>query len=181
MGFMNAWKPLLIVVPAGLVLGAVGGHLAKPVMTQHASDEAWQAMFETRAEHYGSSGAYPPQPQYQQAYVGGYSYAPFADDQDIPWSPPEPDAWIYSDASLPTVAELDARQAALLADPNVEFAVSPPGDQVEQAAEQAQAAAADASQAQPQGHPKTVDFASAAPMVVGPEPRTADGKLPAIW
>jgi hypothetical protein len=60
---------------------------------------------------------------------------------------------------VPTIAELDARQAALLADPEIEFAVSPPNEL----------------------DPPDVAQGTTPLTNVSPEPRTADGKLPAIW
>lgn len=154
---MRAWKALLLIVPAGVALGAVGGNLARPVMTQPAA-EPWQARFETRAERYGAVQSYPELPQGPPAYVGGYSYPP--DTSDGPRDDGD-GGWAYADAPLPTIAELDARQAELLADPDVEFAVSPP------------------EPIGPVAHPAPGTAAQVADL--GPEPRTADGKLPAIW
>jgi hypothetical protein len=161
---MQVWKALVLIVPAGLALGMIGGNLANPVMQQRAA-EPWQSSFETRAQRYGSAQSYPALPEGSIAYVGGYSYPP-----DTRASPPDYDSgdWTYADAGLPTIAELDARQAELLADPDVEFAVSPP-DETEQLADAAPGAAGLPAQA------------ALAPADLGPEPRTADGKLPAIW
>jgi hypothetical protein len=154
---MRLWKPLALIVPAGLVLGTIGGKLAHPVMQQRAV-EPWQSIFGARAQQYGSAD-YPVQPEGPMTYVGGYSYAPDVGE----WSRPYDEAdWTYADVPLPTVAELDARQAELLADPDVEFAVSPPAGDAGPAAED----------------PPQVALA---PADVGPEPRTADGGLPAIW
>jgi hypothetical protein len=147
---MQVWKPLALIVPAGLLLGMVGGHLARPIMPERAI-EPWRSGAE-QAE----PADYPALAPSPMPYAGGYSYPP--DTGVEAWDPGQ-DRWAYADIPLPTIAELDARQAALLADPEVEFAVSPPGE----------LARADAAQARV---PPT-DF--------GPEPRTADGKLPAIW
>lgn len=159
---MQLWKPLALIVPAGLVLGMIGGHLARPEMQVRAGEPS-QRMFETRAQRYGSAESYPAQP----AYVGGYSYPPYLSapttDRSQPYGGPD---WTYADEPLPTIAELDARQAALLADPDVEFAVSPPGDEPKPAAE---------------GAPQPATQVALAPADGSPEPRTADGKLPAIW
>jgi hypothetical protein len=159
---MELWKPLVLIVPAGLVLGMIGGQLARPVMQQRAA-EPWPSIFGARAEHDGAAD-YPVQPEGPMTYVGGYSYPPATSD----WSSQDDSGqWAYADVPLPTVAELDARQAELLADPDVEFAVSPPSArEIEQAAEQR-------SEPAPQ--------VALAPADVGPEPRTAEGELPAIW
>jgi hypothetical protein len=170
---MPFWKPLLAIAPAGLVLGMIGGHLARPEMTQRISGEPWQPMFQSRN---GQPAAYPAQPQGELAYVGGYSYPPYLATTNADWSPPAEDKWSPADAPLPTLAQLDARQAALLADPDVEFAVRPPSEEVEGAADAAQATAGDAVR-QPE---QAQALASAEPPEVGPEPHKADGE-PAIW
>jgi hypothetical protein len=72
----------------------------------------------------------------------------------------------YSDAPLPSVDSLDARQAELLADPAVEFATSPPANEIEQGTEDTSAPAAQMA----------VGSTDAAP-----EPPSPDGSLPAIW
>jgi hypothetical protein len=154
---MQLWKPLALIVPAGRARGMIGGKLAHPVMQQRAI-EPWQSIFGGRTQQYGSAD-YPVQPEGPVTYVGGYSYAPDVGE----WSRPYDEAdWTHADVPLPTVAELDARQAELLADPDVEFAVSPPAGDAGPAAED----------------PPQVAIA---PADVGPEPRTADGGLPAIW
>ena len=158
---MELWKPLALIVPAGLVLGMIGGHLARPVIQERAV-EPWQSIFGTRAQQYGSTD-YPVQPQGPMTYVGGFSYPPDTNDWSRPYH--EPDR-AYASVPLPTIAELDARQAELLADPDVEFAVSPPAHDPEPGVEDGQWPA---------------QAAAFAPADVGREPRTADGKLPAIW
>ena len=174
------WKPMLMIVPAGLALGMIGGNLAHPVMQQRPGDAAVQALFQTRADRYGLSSSYPEQPQGDLPYVGGYSYAPtWARNSLQGWSPPYDDReWAYSDLPLPKVAELDARQAALLADPEVEFGARPPMDNVDEAADAAQPAVDDTAQLPPE--PRATDVTSAAPVESGPEPSSADGQ-PAIW
>jgi len=176
---MPLWKPLLLIVPAGLVLGIIGGNLAKPVLNQRESDGALQAMFQTRAERYGlhsSASAQAMSPTYND---GGYSYVPdWVSRVNANWSPPHEDAWSYSYAAapLPTVAQLDSRQAALLADPDQQFAVHQPAEASE-AADVARAEATDAAPPQASGS----SIAMAGESVPGsPEPRTADGE-PAIW
>jgi hypothetical protein len=147
---MQVWKPLVLIVPAGLLLGMVGGHLARPVMPERAV-EPWRSGAE-QAE----PADYPALAPSPMPYAGGYSYPP--DTGAEAWNPGQ-DRWAYADIPLPTIAELDARQTALLADPEVEFAVSPPDE----------LARADTARAR------------IPPTDLGPEPRTADGKLPAIW
>jgi hypothetical protein len=164
------WKPLLIVVPAGLVLGSIGGHWARPVMTQRAGDSAAQSMFQTRADRYGRSGAYPKQAEGPVPYDGGYSYAPdWAVQAASTWTPPDYDH--YADAPLPTLAQLDAHQAALLADPEVQFRSAAPGQP-------------DGDQPQAQDLSGTTGGEAppaSAQVALGPEPRTDGGALPPIW
>jgi len=181
---MPLWKPLLVILPAGLALGAVGGHLARPEMQQRAVDGPWPSIFQARADREGSSSGYPAQPQDGLAYVGGYSYPPYLARTDAGWSPPAED-WASAERPLPTLAELDARQAALLADPDLEFAVHPPAQEADPAAGPAQATADGAlpltgQQPGPQSAQPRSQVASAEPTEVGPEPRKADGE-PAIW
>ena len=161
---MQAWKVALMILPPALVLGMIGGNLARPVMRERADDPS-QAMSAARGQA-ESVAPYPVQPEGPTDYVGGYSYAPGpARDDSARWSPPAADAaWSHADEPLPTVARLDARQAALLADPDVEFAVSPSERGAEQPAQSAPAAAE-----------------TPAPPETGPEPRTPDGQLPGIW
>jgi hypothetical protein len=171
---MRLWQRLLLIVPAGLLLGMAGGQFAQPVMTQRLGDEPWQSMFQTRADRDGASSDYPTQPEGPMTYDGGYSYAPAWASHDD-WSPP--DYYHYSDVPLPTLAELDARQAALLADPEKQFASTPPPEAVEQAADDAEAAA---DQARQSATVPAASVAAADPAELAPEPHTADGQ-PAIW
>lgn len=170
---MAWWKPLLIVLPAGMALGVLGGHFARPVMTQRAVGDQEQAMFQTRAERYGVSAPDAVQSEGGSGYVGGYSYPPVSTPANAGWAPPH--EYAYADLPLPSLAQLDARQAALLADPDVQYAVPRPGS-VEQAAE----AGDDAGAASRAAQPATGAVASAADLPLPPEPRKADGE-PAIW
>jgi hypothetical protein len=176
---MPLWKPLLLLAPVGLVLGMIGGNLAKPVVNQRESDGALQAMFQTRAERYGLDSSSPAQAASPTYYDGGYSFVPdWATRSNANWSPPTEDAWSYSYAAapLPTLAQLDARQAALLADPDKQFAVHQPVEASE-APDVAPAATTDAKPPQANGD----SIAMAGESVPGsPEPRRADGE-PAIW
>ena len=81
-----------------------------------------------------------------------------------------------ADVPPPTVAQLDARQAALLADPDTKSADPSPAKSNEQVAKAAQTQVPEQSP-----HPETVDIASAAPFPTNAEPSTPDGQLPAIW
>jgi hypothetical protein len=157
---MQLWKPMALIVPAGLVLGMVGGKLAHPVIQERAV-EPWQSIFGSRTQQ-GGSASFPVQPDEPMAYVGGYSYPPDADGRSGSYDTTD---WTYAAVPLPTVAQLDARQAELLADPDVEFAVAGPTHQAEPAAEDL---------AQP------AEQVALAPSDAGPEPRTPDGQ-PAIW
>lgn len=170
---MQVWQRLLIIVPAGLVLGMIGGNLARPEMVERAVDTPWQAMFQGRADRDGGSPEYSAQPQGDLAYVGGYSYAPGYATQGTGWTPPSEDRLAYGNAPLPTIDQLDARQAALLADPEVEFAVHP-------GSEDAVAPHGAAEGLVQPADPPDAQIASAEPLVTGPEPSKADGE-PAIW
>lgn len=170
------WKPLLIIAPAGLLLGTIGGQLAKPVILQRAQDAPWQSMFQSRAERYGTSGQYPAQPEGPMVYDGGYSYAPDFADTPADWTPP--DYYRFADVPLPTIAELDARQAALLADPEAQFA-SRSADAAFGIALDAQGTRADGLPPSPA--PDDAPPAATEQVALGPEPRTDGGALPAIW
>ncbi|HSQ96695.1 MAG TPA: hypothetical protein VLM18_11445 [Croceibacterium sp.] len=163
---MQAWKPLVVIVSAGLILGMVSGELTRPVMAQRVTDKPWPSMLQARSDRKGQSPDYPDQQQDGQGYVGGYSFAPVVRATNARWTPPHEDRWAYADAPLPTVAQLDARQAALLANPEVEFAVHRPAKQSEPPSETA---------AEPQ------DGEGQSPPSFTPEPSTPDGQLPAVW
>lgn len=193
---MQAWKPLLIIVPTGLLLGVVGGHYAQPVMTQKADDGSLQASFETRAQRYGT--AEQAQPQDATYYSGGYSYPPYLDDRMMEgdreitgWQGPSFAGWpAYEPAPLPSAEELEAQVAARNAALDQRAWVqSGAGADDNSATEAAADGAADAgtnpNEASPSpadsatvGGPKVVVLSPSAPSA---EPRTADGNLPAIW
>jgi hypothetical protein len=163
---MPLWKPLLIVLPAAIGLGIVGSHFARPVMVQRSSADPAQAMLQTRSDGDGLAVAYPDPSAGGSSYVGGYSYPPGEGAPDAGWAPPH--EYVYTDGPLPSLDELDARQAALLADPDVEFAVAPPAT-LEQAPPDGRAGEA--------GRPESLVVAA---LETAPEPRKADGE-PAIW
>jgi hypothetical protein len=159
---MKLWQRLLIILPAGLVLGMVGSRFAQPVLNQRAGDRSSQATLQTTADRGDAQSSYPVQPEATTAYGGDYGHAPAWAAADN-WSG---DQTPYSDASTPTIGELDARQAELLADPEQQFATAPAPDPVARAAR---------SVSQP-----PANIADADPADLSPEPRKADGE-PAIW
>lgn len=177
---MYLWKPLLAILPAGLALGAVGGHMAKPVLTQRVGDEPWQAMFQSRGTSTGTHDAYQPPIEGPMNYDGGLSYAPgwakYDDNVGVPL--PGENTFAYYDTKLPTVAELDVHQAALLADPDKQYTSQQARDQDALARDDVQLAAAGPPQAS--DGPKVVTFPTASAADSAPEPSRADGE-PAIW
>jgi hypothetical protein len=155
-----------------MMLGTVGGQLVRPVPVDRASNGPWETMLQSRAERSGSPAAYVPQTEGPMTYNGGYSYAPeMTDALAIKWA--APDYYHYPDVPLPTVAELDARQAALLADPELQFR-SRAADDLAQDYASAVAQAAPKPDAAPA--PSTSEQ-----LALAPEPRTDSGALPAIW
>lgn len=170
---MELWKALVLLAPAGLALGAVGGHMARPVLAQRVSDDdPVQAMFARRADRYSSASDYPRQIEGPMDYVGGYSYAPDESARlRADWTPP--DYYHFPDMPLPTIAELEARQAALLADPEKQFAVEPPSTGA-----YAVAGEGNADERVVQG--ESLLRGTAGTAGANPEPRTADGTR-ALW
>jgi hypothetical protein len=167
------WKPLLIIAPAGLMLGTIGGQMAKPVMLQRTGDDPVQAMFQSRANLYGHANSYPAQTEGPMTYDGGYSYAPDYADTAAGWT--APDYYHFADVPLPTSAQLDAHDAALLADPEVQYR-SYPAETLASETEETTSPVQDGWQ------PGVEPSASGSGQVaLAPEPRTDDGALPAIW
>jgi hypothetical protein len=156
---MKLWQRLLIIVPAGFVLGMVGSRFAQPVMNQRVGDRPSQAALQTTADRDGAPSGYPARTDGATAYEGGYGPAPAWAARGDGAAGQTP----YSDVSMPTLAELDARQAELLANPEQEFATAATPD-----------AAARSASAPP------TSIADADPADLSPEPRKADGE-PAIW
>jgi hypothetical protein len=200
---VQAWKPLLLIVPAGLLLGAIGGNYARPVLTKRADDGSLQAMFETRSQRYGAP-ATQAAPEDATYYSGGYSYPPYLDnrmlggDREITgWQGPSFADWPeYQPAPLPSAAEPEAQVAARDAALDQRALGSATAGTEDQTAAQAAAATAAnvAANADAQSlpdrtdgedvamGPKVVIVSSTDPSAAPPsEPRTADGKLPAIW
>ena len=184
---MQAWKPLLIIIPAGLVLGAVGGQYARPQLIERATDPSLQALFESRAQRYGGDSA-QPQLRNEVYYAGQYSYPPYLDDRMMGgdreitgWQGPTFSDWPeYKPAPMPSVAQLQAqvaaRDAALGRRAWGGYDEAPEDVSGAEAASQAAAnAAASAAQAQPSAANNPAVAAN------GEEPRTPDGDLPAIW
>ncbi len=194
---MQMWKPLLIIVPAGLMLGAIGGHYARPVMKQRAGDDPWQQTFGRRAQRDGAVARPDDRTvSYNAYYAGGPSYPPPAADDDraiAGWQGPDFRNWPdYKPEPMPTIEQLEAevarRDTALdrqaMADGETVAGETPPAD----ADTRASGDAADVDP-KPQtyggqiaGHPQVVTMPrSSSPATTTPEPRTAGGKLPAIW
>jgi hypothetical protein len=197
---VQAWKPLLLIVPAGLLLGALGGQYARPVMTQRPDDGLLQSLLGTRGERSGAAAA-EAAPDDASYYSGEYSYPPYLDDrmggQDreiTGWQGPSFAGWPeYKPAPMPSVAQLEAevaaRDAALGQRASGEYRE---GRDDESAAEAAADAAGDAAaNAADQARSTSIDSQSSAedakdsppasPAAPSAEPRTADGNLPAIW
>jgi len=198
---MKAWERLLIIIPAGLALGAVGGHLASPVLVQRGDDGSWRTMFETRAQRYGTT---TPQAPLTDAtyYSDSYSYPPYLDDTAddsrsiTGWQGPSFDNWPgYTPAPMPTIAELKAQVAArnaVIASEAMSAADALPNDEAAddlaaKGAGEAVSSDDDAPPTESDGamdtpHPKIVVFprATAAPAVASAEPPAADG-TPALW
>jgi hypothetical protein len=199
---VQAWKPLLIVIPAGLLLGAIGGQYARPVMTQHP-DASLEALFESREQRYGTDTA-RAQPEDASYYSGEYSYPPYLDDRMMGdgreitgWQGPSFADWPeYTPAQMPSIAQLKAQLAARDAalgqrawggygEDNADVSAA---EAASAAAADAAANAADATQQSavarqdPVDGPKVVVFSQAdLPSEPSTEPRTPDGDLPAIW
>jgi hypothetical protein len=153
--------------------------MAQPVLTQRVGDEPWQAMFQTRGTSTGTH-AYEPQIEGAMDYNGGLSYAPgwVKYDDGVGRTAPASDSFAYYDTNLPTVAELDARQAALLADPDKEYATKPAPEADSAGHQDIQFAAAEIPS--PGGGPKTITFPPSSAAETAAEPQRADGE-PAVW
>ena len=193
---MQAWKPLLFVVPAGLLLGAIGGNYARPVMTQRLDDSSLQALFETRAQRYGTQ---PTQAAPEDATYSSdqYSYPPYLDDRMLGgdreitgWQGATFANWPeYKPSAAELEAQVAARDAALgqrawaaaptaAGDRTAAEAAAAAADDVAANAGDAAVSAGTDSQGTTTG-PKVVVVSEA--LATPSEPRTADGKLPAIW
>lgn len=199
---MQAWKPLLIVLPSGLLLGAIGGHYARPVMIGRADDSALQSAFESRAQRYGTTGAQTP-PDEGSYYSGGYSYPPYLDDRMLGddremtgWEGPSFADWpLYQPATTPSATQLEAQLAARdAALGRHAWDNSTTGDEQTAAEAAADAAGNAAANAGDEYRSSTAndDGSSGAPKVIvisaagtgsvsSAEPRTPDSNLPAIW
>lgn len=173
-------------IGGGLLLGAIGGHLANPVVLQRAGDEPWRDMLEadTTAADNGATIEAPPQDLHP--YGGRYSYAPaFADEAIEAWpdpyiSDPYLDAeWLEHEENWPeppTIAELDARWAeweARNAEVYGRTVELPPPSPVDSIAAEAEHVVDEAEAAADQLRPLSD--------TLPPEPHVADGQLPAIW
>jgi hypothetical protein len=185
---MREWKPLLIVIPAGLVLGAVGGQYARPELIERAADPSLQSLFESRTQGNGTDSA-PPELQDEVYYADQYSYPPYLDDRMLGsdreitgWQGPTFSDWAeYKPAPMPSVAQLQAqvaaRDAALGKRAWGGYGEAPEdvsaAEAASEAAADASASAGQAAQPSPANNPAVA--------ATGDEPRTPDGDLPAIW
>lgn len=176
----GAAKFIVATIGGGLLLGAVGGHLANPVMQQRGGDEPWRQMLEpdTAPDYRGDLLVEAP-PRDLMPYGGSYSYAPaFADEPIGAWPDPYAEAeWLEYESwpEPPTIAELDARWEAEALESQVyartvEFPQTPSVESAAAGAEQAADEARSAAEAE------TEDDGS-----LPAEPRIARGELPAIW
>ena len=197
---MQAWKPLLIVLPTGLMLGAIGGQYARPVMTDQADESSLQSAFKSRAEHNRTSGN-QAQPEDAEYYAGGYSYPPYLDDRMLGgdreitgWQGPSFADWPEYRPSSPSAAQLEAqlaaRDAALGRRAWDSFGTGDEQTAAEAAADAAADAAANASatyRSGPFGGDGGVSGSKVAALppssgsTTSREPHTPDSNLPAIW
>ena len=173
-------KFMAVTLGGGLLLGTIGGQLANPVMLQRAGEEPWREMLEPNigAGDTGMMAEAPPRDL--RPYGGRYSYVPAFADEGIDWPDPSMDAdWpdLESDwPEPPTIAELDAQweeDEEEMPETRVygRTVVFPPPSSIDGTATNAEQAADEARAA--------ADAAGATEL--SPDPRAADGKLPAIW
>lgn len=186
---MQVWKPLLAILPAGLVLGMIGGHYARPVVQQRPGEDAVSKLFGDRSAG-ANTAAIAPDPSYPAYDVAGPDSVPaFADDdrEITGWQGPDFKNWpAYTPAPMPTIAQLQAetaaRDAALDRHAYGQSTSSRDGESAADAAENAADDAASRFESpDTSGKPRPQDFPSPSPGPQTAEPRTADGKLPAIW
>lgn len=149
---MQAWKPLLLILPAGLLLGMIGGRYAHPVMQQRGGDEPWRQMLEPNIRPSN------PRIMVENPPIDPMPYGPsssFAEQATVEW--PDPYAgtrWDPASAEpLPSVAELDA--------------------QLDSSAGEANAEPAPAA--------RLADAGTGVTVIRGGEPRRDDGALTAIY
>jgi hypothetical protein len=173
----GAAKFLVTTIGGGLLLGAVGGHLANPVILERAGDEPWRHMLEPDNGAAGGGIMAETPPQDLRPYGGRYSYAPnFADETFDAWSDPYAETeWLeYGEdwPEPPTIAELDARWESETRE------TSAYGRTVELPPPSADSIAADAGQVAEEAEAAS-NAAETGSMPA--EPRVARGELPAIW
>lgn len=167
----GAAKFLMTTIGGGLLLGIAGGYLANPVMQQRGGDEPWRKMLEP-AESSSDSGLVVESTPYDlRPYGGSRSYAPdFADDPIEDWSDPYLDAdWLEYETDWPEppqIARLGIQEPEA---PSYGRTADSPPPSVARTADRAERAADEAS------------LAAAEPAALPPEPRIAQGALPAIW
>jgi len=193
---MKAWERLLIIIPAGLALGAVGGQLASPVLIQRGDDTALQTMFESRAQRYGRPASDPSLTD-ATYYSDSSSYPPNLEDTAdndgsiTGWRGPDFAGWPdYTPAPMPTIAELKAEVAArdaIVGRQALNATAPPPSDEpadtlAAQGAGKAVTSGDDPQTADGDGrqdtpHPKIVIFSQAAAthVISHSEPPATDG------
>lgn len=164
-------KFLLTTIGGGVLLGMAGGFLANPKMQQRGGEEPWRKMLQP-AESSSDSGLIAENTAYDLRPHGGrHSFAPeFADDPVEIWSDPYLDAeWLEYEPEWPEppqIAHLDIEEPEA---PSYGRTVEFPAPSVTRTADRAEQAADEAS------------MAAAEPADLPPEPRIAQGELPAIW
>ena len=183
---MRAWKRLLIIVPAGLTLGAIAGQYAHPVLATR-DDGSSSSIFKSRAEREGLPPGSEPAVDVQP-YVGGYSYPPYLDDtSETAIQGPDFADWPkYTPARMPTIDELEAqlaaRDAALgkRADSGGDLTADSPAEIAGNAADDT-AGNVQLAENDPSTSEAAATTARMPPAQPSAEPRSADGALPAIW
>lgn len=154
-----------------MLLGIVGGYLADPEMQQRGGNEPWRQMLESEAPSSDSEFALEAPPYDLRPYGGSHSYAPeFADDPIETWSDPYLDAdWLEYEADWPEPPRIAQLEVEAPEAPSYGRTVEFPPPSITSTANRAERAADEASQA-------AADAGD-----LPPEPRIAQGALPAIW
>ncbi|MXP41976.1 hypothetical protein GRI75_10025 [Altererythrobacter soli] len=167
----GAAKFLLTTIGGGVLLGTAGGYLADPKMQQYGGNEPWRQMLESDRSPSESPLAIEAPPYDLRPYGGSHSYAPeFADDPIETWSDPYLDAdWLEYEPDWPEPPQIARLEIEEPEAPSYGRTVEFPPPSITRTAERAERAADDAS------------LAASEPADLPPEPRVAQGALPAIW
>jgi hypothetical protein len=165
-------KFLLTTVGGGILLGVAGGYLADPEMQQRGGSEPWRQMLESDQSSSDSELALETPPYDLRPYGGSHSYAPeFADDAIETGSDPYLDAdWLEYEADWPEPPQIARLEIEEPEAPSYGRSADFPPPSIDGTANRAERAANEASLA-----------AAAEPADLPPEPRIAQGALPAIW